>query len=150
MSSPASSRFPFAASRHALRRAEAGAQNDPSPLVFWMPNLPSVSRENIDWDSPASFEMRADGSWVLSVATLRNGFDDYVPGERHFRIRWTYMVDYLDANDISKYNTGYVAGILGYLESATDVVVRGRDAGFATLRDGIVKAEGYVQLEAID
>lgn len=133
----------------AAQRTTAKVQSPEEPQLFLLfGNIASVSREHIDWDSPSSFLLYANGDWELSVARLSNGFDDYGPSERHFQVRWTWMVNYQDDQGIVVYNTGYVAGVEGYLESTANVVVKGNDAQFLAWREKIRSASGYVQLES--
>jgi hypothetical protein len=130
-----------------VKKSEAAPIDDGKYAFLQWPAISDFSNDSITWTGPSSFVIYSDGSWALAVGRLYNGYDNYQPWERHFSVRWYWVVNYLNAQGSVIYQSEYVAGGEGYKGSTSNIVLNGNDAGFLQWRDQIATGSGFIRYE---
>jgi hypothetical protein len=116
------------------------------PLFQWQISE-SWSEDSISWDAPTSFVIYSDGSWALSIAKVTNGYDSYGMFDRHFSVRFLFLIDYYNADGSVVHQFKINAGEAGYKASIDNIFMSGVDIGFNKWKEQIVEARAFRRKE---
>jgi hypothetical protein len=125
----------------AIKRDRAPASDD-QIFMEWT-NIPTWSKDGIEWEAPSAFSIARNGNWSLTVSHLGNFYNSYGVFDRHFSVRWWWAVQYKGDTGSLIYQAEYPAGDAGYQGETCNVVRRGQDPGILDHLESIRTALGW-------
>jgi hypothetical protein len=124
------------------RVKDSKKSNSDNQIFMEWTNIPTWSKDGIEWGAPCSFVISPAGNWSLTIDCLKNGYDSYGLFDRHFSVRWWWAVQYKDGNGVLLYQAEYPAGDAGYQDEVRNTVRMGRDLGVIEHMEKIRTASG--------